>query len=216
MALYRWSGRTSSGQELSGTIDAPSKDEAMLKLRNQNVSITAITPQAAGDLLIGTSVVPGWKGRLVRILLGLLLLGGATLMSMIAKGARIQCSRSGASYDCTVETNMAGFHALYAEEIRGVRSAAAEERTAPTSNRGGRGTKTTRVVVAAEKNTLATDWMAHPLPSSERVAQQINNRFAQQSASFGTWQVESPPVGVAAVFGLVGLWLLGSGLLRRG
>jgi hypothetical protein len=131
----------------------------------------------------------GGGPRLGRIFLGLLLLGGATLMGMIAKGARIECARSGASYDCTVATTMAGFRTMYTESVRGARNVTVEERI----GRGRRGTRSSRLVIAGEGRPLATEWMQSVMPASDHVARELNGAFAQQEASIEAWQIEAAP-----------------------
>src|SRR5437667_3034752 len=112
MPQFHWSGRTRDGRPASGTIDATSKEAAVSALRAQNVMVTSISTR-------GVVASSGVGQRLARVVLGLALLAGATLMGMISKGARIQCTRSGAAYDYTIDTTMAGLRTLYTENTRG-------------------------------------------------------------------------------------------------
>jgi hypothetical protein len=197
MPQFHWSGRTRNGQTASGTIDAPSKEAAVNALRAQNVMVTSIsTREGAGSSGVGQ--------RLARVVLGLALLGGATLMGMISKGARIQCARSGAAYDCTIDTTMAGIRTLYTENTRGARSVTVETHV----GRGKRATKSSRLVFTGDARPLATEWMQSVMPASEHVAREINQAFAQQKASVDAWQIEAAPAAVALILGIIGLWIL--------
>ena len=91
----------------------------MSALRAQNMMVISISHRG-----VVTSSSVGQ--RLARVVLGLALLGGATLMGMITKGARIQCARSGVAYDCTIDTTMAGIRTLYTENTHGARSVTVE------------------------------------------------------------------------------------------
>jgi len=197
MPQFHWTGQTRNGQTASGTIDAPSKEAAVSALRRQNVMVTSISSREG----VASSSV---GQRLARVVLGLALLGGATLMGMISKGARIQCARSGAAYDCTIDTTMAGLRTLYTENTRGARSVTVETRV----GRGKRATRSSRLVITGDGRPLATEWMQSVMPASEHVAREINQAFAQQKPSVDAWQIEAAPAAVALVLGIIGLWLL--------
>lgn len=208
MPSYQWTGRTSAGDALSGSLEAPSKDDVVVALRARNIVVNTIT-EGMGSTR---------RGGAGRIAVGLLLLGGAVLMALIAKGTRIHCTRTAAAYDCTMETNMAGFRVLYAEDIRGARSATDETRTSDSYDSKTRTRSTSerhRLVITGEKSTVASEWMAHPMASCDWAAGTLNENFAKrQAASFETWQVETPPAAVALVLAIVGVLLFLSGVRR--
>jgi hypothetical protein len=207
--LYRWRGRSPGGESRSGSLEAESKEAVVKSLRAVNIVVETITETAA------TSTRTGGAGRIV---VGLLVLGGAVLMAMIGKGTRVHCTRTATAYDCTMETNMAGFRPLYAEDIRGARSAKDEISTSESydvKTRAQVKAERHRLVLAGETSTLASEWMAHPMASCDWAAGTLNENFAKrQKPSFDTWQVETPPVAVALVLAIAGLLLFLSGVQR--
>jgi len=203
---FGWSGRTADGKEVSGTLEAASKELLMAVLRIQHITVTSIEE---GTEAFSLGAVVG------RIALGLLLLGGATLMALIAKGTRIRCSRTAAAYDCTVQTTMAGVRELYTEEIRGAQKATDEKRVTSSGTNRKSSSETQRLVLSGDKATLASDWMAHPVVSCASAAKTLNDNFAKRQAeSFETWQIEMPPAAVALVVGIIGLLVILSGVRR--
>ncbi|MEK6375909.1 MAG: hypothetical protein AABO58_24800 [Acidobacteriota bacterium] len=208
MPMYQWTGRTRSGEAQSGSLEASSKEAAIAALRAGNILVNTITERMGSTR----------RGGAGRIAVGLLLLGGAFLMAMIAKGTRIHCTRTAAAYDCTVETTMAGFHVLYAEDIRGARNATDEKKTSDSYDSKTRTRSTSeshRLMLAGATSTVASEWMAHPLASCDWVSGTLNENFAKRQApSFETWQVETPPAAVALVIAITGLFLIASGVRR--
>lgn len=208
MPLYQWTGRSRSGEAQSGSLEASSKEAAIAALRAGNILVNTITGRTGSTR----------RGGAGRIAVGLLLLGGAFLMAMIAKGTRVHCTRTAAAYDCTMETTMAGFHVLYAEDIRGARNATDEKRTSDSYDSKTRTRSTSeshRLMLAGATSTAASEWMAHPLASCDWAAGTLNENFAKRQApSFDTWQVETPPAAVALVVAITGLFLIGSGVRR--
>ena len=138
--------------------------------------------------------------------MGLALLAGATLMGMISKGARIECTRAGAAYDCSIETTMAGVRTLYTESARGARTVSAETHY----SYGKRSTRSDRLVITGDGRPLATEWLQSVMPRAEHVANELNRAFAQQKPSASAWQIEAAPAAVALVMGIVGLWIRAS------
>lgn len=193
MPPFYWTGRTHDGRTVSGTIEANSKEAAVNALRAKNVTVATIAEGTAAP-----------RSRFARIVLALALLAGATLMGMISKGARIQCTRGGAGYDCSIETTMAGVHTLYTESARGARTVSAETHY----SYGKRRTRSDRLVITGEGRPLATEWLQSVMPRAEHVANQLNQAFAQQKASANAWQIEAAPAAVALIMGIVGLWIL--------
>ena len=207
MPLYQWVGRNSAGEEVTGSVEAPAKEVVMAALRVHNITVTILEEQTVPS--------SNWGAVLGRILFGLLLLGGATLMALIAKGTRIRCSRTDAAYDCTVRTTMAGVRELYTEEIRGAQKATDEKRVTSSGTNRKSSSETQRLVLSGDKATLASDWMAHPFASCASAAATLNDNFARRQAeSFETWQIELPPAAVALVVGLIGLLVIVSGVRR--
>lgn len=208
MPLYQWSGHTSAGQALSGSLEAVSKEAVLTALRAQNIQVTTVTERTAS----------AQGGGIGRLFVGLVLMGGAILMAMIAKGTRVHCVRTPAAYDCTMQTTMAGFRVLYAEDIRGARSATDEKRTSSSyDSRQHRSTSSEahRLILTGEKSTLASEWMAYPMASADWAAGTLNDNFTKRQApSFETWQVETPPAAVALVMAIAALLLVASGMRR--
>jgi hypothetical protein len=99
---------------------------------------------------------------------------------------------------------MAGIRTLYRENTRGAGSVTVETHI----GRGKRPTRSSRLVLTGDARPLATEWMQSVMPSSEHVAREINQAFAQQKNSVDAWQIEAAPAAVAIVLGLVGLWFL--------
>lgn len=208
MPLYQWTGHTSGGQTQSGSLQAASKEAVLAALRGRNIQVATITERTATSQ----------GGGIGRMFVALVLIGGAILMAMIAKGTRIHCTRTDAAYDCTMQTTMAGFRVLYAEDIQGARSATDERRTTSgydTKSRSRTSSESHRVVIAGDKTTLASEWMAYPMASADWAVGTLNENFTKRTAtSFETWQVEVPPAAVALVLALVGLLLFLSGARR--
>jgi hypothetical protein len=206
---YQWTGSTGAGETRSGSLDAPSKEAVLAALKAQNITVATITERTASSQL---------GGGIGRMFVGLVLIGGAILMAMIAKGTRIHCTRTDAAYDCTMQTTMAGFRVLYAEDIRGARSATDEKRTSSSyDSRQHRSSSSEahRLILTGEKSTLASEWMAYPMASTDWAVGTLNENFTKrQAAAFETWQVEVPPAAVALVLVIVGLLLFLSGARR--
>ena len=209
MPSYQWTGHTGAGETQSGSLDAPSKEVVLAALKAQTITVATITERTASSQR---------GGGMARMFLGLVLIGGAILMAMIAKGTRVHCTRTDAAYDCTMQTTMAGFRVLYAEEIRGARSAADETKTSSSyDSRQHRSSsrETHRLIITGEKSTLASEWMAYPMASNDWAVGTLNENFTKrEAAAFDTWQIEVPPVAIALVLAIVGLLLLLSGMRR--
>jgi hypothetical protein len=205
MPQFSWEGRTGNGQAVSGTLDAPSKEAVVAKLRAQNIMVTTITEYSEAPARAART-----KGRIGRILLGLLLIGGAAIMAMISKGTKIHCAQSGAAYDCTVTTTLAAVHTLYAEDIHGARTASDETQSAIKADRRGKGGRamSSRVILASEAKTLSSEWLQNPFPNSANVTRDLNRAFAQNAASFDAWQIELAPAAIAVVLAVIGLLLV--------
>ena len=195
MPQFQWSGRTSDGRTVSGTIVAESEEAALTQLR-PHAAVTSISRGPAPASRLGA--------RLGRIVLALALMGGATLMGMISKGSRIQCTRAGAAYDCTIDTTMAGFRTMYTENIRGAQTVSVETQY----GHGKRATRSDRLVLSGTGRPLATEWMQSVMPRAEHVAKELNQAFAQQKASAGGWQIEVAPAAVALILAIVGFAVL--------
>ena len=99
---------------------------------------------------------------------------------------------------------MAGIRTLYTENTRGARSVTVETHV----GRGKRPTRSSRLVFTGDARPLATEWMQSVMPPSDRVAEQLNQAFAQQKPSIDAWQIEAAPAAVALLLGIVGLCLL--------
>jgi len=174
-----------------------SRDDVVARLRKQNIAVTAVHEGGSAG---------GGRSRLKSFIFALALLAGAALMSTMAKGMRIRCTRAGAAYDCTIETLMGGYRPLYAEDVRGVREVTQERREGVSGKRGR--AASSRVVMAGEKRTIATEWLQSALPTSAQVVEALNRELARGAASAEAWQIEAAPMGVALVFGIVGLVVL--------
>lgn len=123
-----------------------------------------------------------------RIFLGLLLLAGA-------------------AYDCTVMTTMAGFHTLESAAIPGTNLVSVDHRAAVGGKRG-RAAASRLTISAASGRSFSTEWLQTAMPGSDRVAEELNQAFAQQKATVSAWQVEIAPMIVAAVLAIIGLLVL--------
>ena len=200
MPEFHWNGKTQDGHSVSGTIESSSKEAVIASLRAKNITVSSIVEQAEG-------LRPRWG----RVLIGLLIMTGGALMAIVAKGTRIDCARSGAAYDCTVGTTLAGFHTLYSETIPGTIAVSVEKRDA-ISGKHGRPASSRLLVAAVHGRPFSTEWLQNALPGSDHVAAEINQAFAQQKAAVSTWQVEIVPMIVAAVLAIAGLLLLARGL----
>jgi len=200
MPEFHWNGKTQDGHSVSGTIESTSKEAVIASLRAKNITVSSILERAGG-------LRPRWG----RVLFGLLILTGGALMAIVAKGTRIDCTRSGAAYDCMVGTTLAGFHTLYSETIPGTNAVSVEKRDA-ISGKHGRPASSRLLVAAVRGRPFSTEWLQNALPGSDHVAAEINQAFAQQKAAVSTWQVEIVPMIVAAVLAIAGLLLLARGL----
>lgn len=206
MAQYQWTGRTSSGAELSASIEAASKEAALAALRAQGITVATLTERTRSA-----------GGRIGRAAFGLLLLAGAAILALTATGTRIRCVRTAAAYDCTMVTTMAGLRPMVEEELRGVSAASEESKTTGSyDSRNRRNSSITRhrLVLTGERS-LSSEWMAHPFATTASVAATLNANFARRdAASFETWQVESPPMIIGAVIALIGALVLVSAFRR--
>jgi hypothetical protein len=180
-------------------MESTSKEAAVAALRAQNIAVSSILEQAQGLHV-----------RWGRILFGLLILAGGTLMALVAKGTHVDCTRAGAAYDCTVDTTLAGFHTLYSETITKANAVSVEKRSA-ISGKHGRPASSRLIVATVSGRTSSSEWLQNAWPGSDHVAAQINQALAQQKDSVSVWQVEIVPMIVAAVLAITGLWLLARG-----
>ena len=228
MPTYSWNGRTKNGQSISGTLDAESRDEVVAALQERGIMVGSVAgadratapPEGASWQAIQVAAGDGrWRAFATRALMGSLLLVGGFFLMSISTGVWIDCARdpSDESYRCRVEKRMAGVRLFSDENLQRARSAASGEMTSGSYDRrtGYSGLTRTRVVITGPYGSVATEWMAYPIPSSPIVASRLNRFFeGQGQPTFKSRQIESAPVGAAIVVTIVGLVFVWSALRR--
>ena len=228
MPTYHWNGRTKNGESISGTLDAASRDEVVAAPQGRGIVVTSVAgadraaapPEGASWQAIQVAAGDGrWRAFATRALMGSLLLVGGFFLASIATGIWIDCARepSDESYQCRVEKRMAGVWLFSNENLQRARSAASEERTTGSYDRRTRYSSLTRtrVVITGPFGSVASEWMAYPIPSSPIVVNRLNRFFeGQGQPTFKSRQIESAPVGAAIMAAIVGLVFLASALSR--
>lgn len=200
----------------------------MAALRQKDITVTSVanadtpmTPDERAQWPAGHPAAGAgdWRSALVRLVIGISLPIGGFILLNIASGAWIDCVRapSSATSQCRVEKRMAGFSLYSTETLQIAAKAASEENTTGGYNRrtGYTSATRTRVVITGPYGNVATEWMAHPLPSSPWVAARLT-RFLERGdqPAFKSRQIESAPVGAAVLFAILGAWFLVSALWR--
>jgi hypothetical protein len=226
MAQFNWTGRTVKGSSVSGTLEAPSKEQALQQLQSQKifvVSISSSSPDvpgmAQGSWPSGygptTTRTIDWSRFILRFGIGLCMLIGAFLILTTSRGVVIHCGPAirGSGYDCTLDTSIAGFYPLYSEEIRNAHSSTSEIKIEGThASRTGKpsGTiKRTRVVTAGESRNLATEWLAYPMKSSESTATSLNAYLSSTTKqSYDARLIETPPTLLSLTLFLTGTFVV--------
>ena len=89
MTKFRWSGRTNSGQAVSGQVEAHSKEEVLSRLRAQHLAVTEVVESREGgepaDPDRGTSALKS-DSSASRIFITLLLIAAAVIGALVYLG----------------------------------------------------------------------------------------------------------------------------------
>ncbi|PWT88268.1 MAG: hypothetical protein C5B54_10905 [Acidobacteria bacterium] len=224
MPTFEWSGRHKNGKLLSGKIEAAFEEEAVRKLRAQQIhptSIRQIGSMNPGGVTTLPRTQSGTRSRsiLTRLVLGVVLLIGAASMISVSTGSIIRCQSivSGNPYQCAIETNMGGFYPMSSEQIRSAQSASAEEKVMNSydSQKRLRGTRASRVIIKGDDGSISTPWMQYPYRNSEEIATELNAQLDHRSAlSLEYRQIEIAPVVVGIICAIAGIWLLISSIRK--
>jgi len=178
MASFRWKGRTANGQEVSGSLDAGSKEEVFEQLRGQGIRATSVSGGAgdapssatfgAGERRITAKppapiARPGASEPLAREraahppnrVRGLLMTAGFVLAALavgyFAPVVTYRCERTGSgAVDCTLIERDLGVIAVREQRLSGVTSVNTETTGTTQSRSGGRTSSgvSSRVVIA--------------------------------------------------------------------
>lgn len=208
--MYAWRGRTSRGQELTGEIEAGSKDAAIDKLRLQRILVLSLVEGRAAR-----GVAEPWRHRAaaMRLVMGALVLVGAAAVLSITSLTRIRCARSANErVDCSVQTGPLGASPLPVQPAFGVTAVAVEERidvTKSITDRQAASLVIRRVVLRGGQGSVVTAWMSYPLGgSADEIERRLNAFLTTPSETeVRIWQM-SPFVLLSAALCLVGLFLL--------
>ena len=164
MASYRWKGRSADGHELSGSLDAGSKEEVLERLRGQGITVTSVSGGAgdepsnasfgAGERRIQAAppaamARPSLSERLARERAAdppnrvrRLLMAAGCVLAALAVGyfgpiVTYRCERTGnETVDCTLIERDLGVMTIREQRLSGVTSVETEYTGSTTTTRG--------------------------------------------------------------------------------
>lgn len=127
MSKFHWKGRTRDGHDISGQIEAPSKDEAVIRLQGNGVVVTSIDGnESDGSVAQPADLRPPdnrhkrptpFRGLFIAAVF--VLIAGA--IGAFLPITTFDCKRqSGDRADCTIDERVLGLYSLRQQSIRGV------------------------------------------------------------------------------------------------
>ena len=117
MPQFNWSGRDAGGRSISGTLDAPNKEQVVLQLKKSGVVADEVRELGADGTLVPSR---DYKTTFKFLFLALLLIAGAAAMTLISPVDVIRCAPD---RSCVIEHRLAGLYVFDNEQASNLTTA---------------------------------------------------------------------------------------------